>query len=155
VQLTEKQIWQAIEQTGLPYADWTAYKKPGESVLHVLIEPKSEDARGLEPEIATVLREQIIKANAASNGITGVLDDLTEMFDFKVEVTLLPSRTYAGYMARKQAEGADLAHIKPPHLNPSEDVLAQLLGETEETIVVTRRRAAPAKEAADDNVIAV
>ena len=155
VQLTEKQIWQAIEKIGLPYADWTAYKKPGESVLHVLVEPKSDDARGLEPEIAAALREQIIKANAASNGITGVLDDLTEMFDFQVEVTLLPSQTYAGYMARKQAEGADLAHIKPPHLNPSEEVLAQLLGETEETIVVTRRRAAAAKEAADDNVIAV
>jgi len=32
-----------------------------------------------------------------------------------------------GY-GRESAEGADLAHLKPPHINPSEKVLTALLG---------------------------
>jgi len=58
------------------------------------------------------------------------------MVGFEVNVTLLPSGTFADYTARRQAEGADLAHLKPPHVNPSEKVLSGLLGETETIEVV-------------------
>ena len=34
----------------------------------------------------------------------------------------------------RQAEGADLAHLKPPHLNPSDKVLSLLLGRPEEAV---------------------
>jgi len=45
-----------------------------------------------------------------------------------VKVTLLPKGTFANYTAQRQAEGADLAHLKPPHINPPEEMLAHLLG---------------------------
>ena len=32
---------------------------------------------------------------------------------------------------QRQAEGADLAHLKPPHINPSDKVLALLLAKPE------------------------
>ena len=48
------------------------------------------------------------------------------MIDFRVETTLLPQGTFAKYTAQRQAEGADLAHLKPPHLNPSAEVLSLL-----------------------------
>jgi len=139
VQLTEKQIWQSIEALGIDYEDWTAYKQPGESLLHLLIEPKN-GYQGNETDIATAIRGQIIRVNNDKNTTTGVLEDLTDMFDFRVEVTLLPAGTYADFTASKQAEGADIAHLKPPHLNPSDEVLELLLANTEETIVVTKSK---------------
>jgi len=127
IQLTEKIIWQAIERTGIAYADWTAYKKPGEPVLHLLIETKNS-YQGSAADIAAAVQQQILEPDNADNSTSGVLEDLTEMFDFNIEVTLLPPGAFARYTAQKQAEGADLAHIKPPHLNPSDEVLALLLG---------------------------
>jgi len=44
-----------------------------------------------------------------------------------VEVSLLPEGAFSGFIARRQAEGADLGHLKPPHINPSDRVLALLL----------------------------
>jgi len=53
------------------------------------------------------------------------------MVDFRVKVTLLPLGAFANYIAQRQVEGADLAHLKPPHVNPSEKVLSLLLGRPE------------------------
>ncbi len=54
-----------------------------------------------------------------------------------IEVTLLPAGVFANYKGQRQAEGADLAHLKPPHINPSDKVLS-LLG--------AKARAAPGVE---------
>ena len=127
IQLTEKIIWQAIEKTGIAYQDWTAYKTPGKSVLRLLIELRN-GFQGSEADIAAAVQRQLLQSNNGDRAMSGVLEDLTEMFDFSVEVTLLPPGAFAHYIAQKQAEGADLAHLKPPHINPSEKVLALLLG---------------------------
>jgi len=132
IQLTEKLIWQAIERTGIAYEDWTAYKKPGESVLRLLIEAKNS-FQGSEVDIAAAVQEQIFKSDNGDYTTSGALEDLTDMFDFSVEVTLLSQGAFANYTAQRQAEGADLAHLKPPHLNPSDKVLSLLLGKPEVT----------------------
>ncbi len=64
--------------------------------------------------------------------------EYANMMEFKVRVTYLPKGTFDNYTALRQAQGADLAHIKPPHINPPDSVLSALLGEAEETIIVTR-----------------
>ncbi len=43
-----------------------------------------------------------------------------------VQVTLLPQGAFSSYMAQRQAEGADLNHLKPPHINPSDEVISLL-----------------------------
>jgi hypothetical protein len=139
VRLTEKEIWQAIESAGIVYEDWTAYKVPGKPILRVLIEPK-DHYHGNETDMASAIQAQILKSNDGNSQITGVLDDLTDMIDFEVEVKLLPRGTYAGYMAHKQAIGADLAHLKPPHVNPSDEVLSLLVGGIEEIVVMKKAR---------------
>ena len=53
-------------------------------------------------------------------------DDLADMINFRIEATILPSGAFANYTAQRQAEGADLAHLKPPHINPSDKVLTLL-----------------------------
>jgi hypothetical protein len=133
LQLTEKQIWQAIEQSGVPYEDWTAYKNPGEPVLHLLVEPKNS-YQGSAADVAAAVQAQILGQGNNGHTPAAVLDDLTEMFDFSVEVDLLPRGAFARYTALRQAEGADLAHLKPPHLNPSDKMLSLLLGRPEEAV---------------------
>jgi len=136
VQLTEKLIWQAIESTHIAYEDWAAYKKPGESVLTVLLEPQNTFQSSAE-DWATRIRQYILRSDESNNRMSGVLEDLTDMVDFNVEVELLPQGAFANFTKQKQSEGADMAHLKPPHLNPSEKVLSLLRGE-EETIIVTK-----------------
>lgn len=126
IQLTEKQIWQAIERTGIAYEDWAAYKKPGESVLRLLVELK-DGYHASETDVATAVYEQLLKPDNDNHTASAVLEDLTDMFDFGVEVMLLPQGAFANYTAQRQAEGADLAHLKPPHINPSDKVLSLLL----------------------------
>ncbi len=68
-----------------------------------------------------------------NNGDTKSLirDDFALMINFKVKATVLPHGAFATYTSQRQAEGADLAHLKPPHVNPSDKVLALLLGKPE------------------------
>ena len=52
---------------------------------------------------------------------------MEEMLGLKpLEVTLLPQGAFSSYIAQRQAEGADLGHLKPPHINPSDEVLSLL-----------------------------
>jgi len=136
IRLTEKTIWQAIENTGIPYEDWTAYKEPGEPVLNLFIELKNGyPASGAD--VAAAVREQIMILDSDKGTESLIRDDFAEMINFKVDVTLLPRGAFASYTARRQAEGADLAHLKPPHVNPSDEVLSLLLGKPEAEAVAT------------------
>jgi phenylacetate-coenzyme A ligase PaaK-like adenylate-forming protein len=140
VRLTEKTIWQAIENTGIPYTDWVAFKREGESVLQVCIEP-ADGYKANADEIARAVYEQIIKLDDDYQNVM-VRKDFAKFIGFKLDVTLLPRGTFHNYTAQRQAEGADLAHLKPPHVNPSHAVLSFLLAETEEIIEVTKKKVA-------------
>jgi hypothetical protein len=127
IKLTEKQIWEAIESAGVAYEDWVAYKAPGETVLHLLLEPK-EGFQCSEAEINSAIQAQIINSGKNNYNAPRVVEDWRESFGFSVEVVLLPKGTFANYTASRRAEGADLAHLKPPHINPSGKVLTMLSG---------------------------
>ena len=135
VRLTEKTIWQAIENTGVAYEDWTAYKKEGEPVLSLSIELK-DGYQSSEAEIAAAVREQVLKSDNSNKDTESLMrDEFATMIDFKVEVNLLPQGAFANYTAQRQAEGADLAHLKPPHINATEKVLSLLMAKPEEVKV--------------------
>lgn len=131
VRLTERSIWQALERAGVAYEDWTAYKKAGEPVLHLYVELK-DSFRASERDVADAVYAQILKSDDDSYTTSSAHDDLANMINFRVEVTLLPHGAFANYTAQRQAEGADLAHLKPPHISPSDRVLALLLQKTAE-----------------------
>jgi len=131
IRLTEKTIWQAIEKAGVDYEDWTAYKKPGEPVLSIYIELKNSDNTS-QTEVSKAIYEQIIKSDNENKDTQYLVrDDYADMINFNVEVNLLPQGAFANYTAQRQAEGADLAHLKPPHINPSPKVLSLLLSKPE------------------------
>jgi hypothetical protein len=130
IRLTEKLIWQALEKTGIAYEDWTAYKEPGQQVLQLFLELKG-GYQNSEENIAAAVYEQVTKPDNDEFTLSAVHDDAMDMLGFSVKVNLLPRGTFADYTAQRQAEGADLAHLKPPHVNPSDEVLSHLLGRPE------------------------
>ena len=44
-----------------------------------------------------------------------------------LRVTLLSPGTFLRYVQERKAAGADLAHLKPPHMNAPDAVIADLL----------------------------
>ena len=135
VRLTEKTIWQAIEDTAIAYEGWTAYKEPGEPVLNLLIELKN-GYQCSEADVASAIYKQIMESDNNTHRASLLDNSFVNVIDFKVEVTLLPPGAFANYTSQRQAEGADLAHLKPPHINPSDKVLSLLLSKPEAKVKV-------------------
>jgi hypothetical protein len=118
--LDEKVIWQAIANTGLKYADWTACKEysRNKSFLRLYIEMKEEKEAD---EIAVMVDEQL-------KVVDSDYKDVDAYLKFQpVRVTILSPGTFQSYIDEKRREGADLAHLKPSHVNPPEKVVKRLL----------------------------
>jgi len=130
MRLTERVIWQAIENTKIPYRDWTAHKEVGETAkLHLYLE-LADNYVAKEEDVAVAVYEQIKKLEDGLY-IYKDLASLERLIGFKpIEVTLLPTGVFTNYKNQRQAEGAELAHLKPPHINPSDKVLSLLGAET-------------------------
>jgi hypothetical protein len=125
VRLTERDIWTTIEEAGIPYRDWVVRKELDENSprLHIYIEPIGEQVSSTE-EIRVALDEKL-SANFRD------YQDMKDMLGMDpLTVTMVPPGSFEAYMKLKMAEGADLAHLKPPHMQPSEDILQSLLSAT-------------------------
>ncbi len=145
VRVTEKQIWQSLEKAGIAYEDWVAYKIPGQPVLNLLIELKDGSPPD-ETVIAGALKRQLTDTGKNGYHSSGINEDWRDALDFSIDVTLLPHGAFARYIARRQDEGADVAHLKPPHINPPPEVLSVLTAGIEETIIVTKTGAKAEEE---------
>jgi len=114
--LSEKIIWQAIENAGLVYDDWTARKEVKDKpALHLYVELK-EDGVTAE-QVAASVHEELKKLDtpyAELESFTGLRP---------LEVTLLPQNAFQLYKQRQQAAGADLTQLKPPHINPADGTI--------------------------------
>ncbi len=137
IQLNERAIWQAIEKSGVPYNDWIAFKNIGETELHILIEPQNGQMVS-ETDLSKAIFNELTKTDEQAK--TLMPDEHAIVTDFKVSVNYLPKGAFDNYTAQRQSQGADLAHLKPPHINPSARILSLLLGESDETIVVTKNK---------------
>jgi hypothetical protein len=123
LRVTERTIWQAVENTNIPYADWTARKEvvEGRPMLHLYLELK-DGYIASEKGMAKAVLEQLHKFDEGT-----MYSGLESMLDLNpIKVTLLPEGAFANYIAQRRAEGADLAHLKPRHINPSDAELAVL-----------------------------
>lgn len=126
MRLTERVIWQAIENSKIPYRDWTAHKEAGEKPsLHLYIE-LNDGYIGSAEDIAVAVYEEIKKVDDGLY-IYKDLPSIERLIDFKpVAVTLLPAGIFDKYEEQRRSEGVGLAHLKPPHINPSSKVLTSL-----------------------------
>jgi len=120
VWLTERSLWQAIGHLDIPLTAWVARKEIHSSegpVVHLYI----ENVPGRPEALAEALHGSLID----------IMEDYRTYFGITgrnpVRVSELASGTFKGYLEAKRAEGAELGHLKPPRMQPSEPVLARLL----------------------------
>jgi len=128
IRFTERDIWKTIEAAGIKYVDWVAQKDSNLKypTLHVYIElAKSGDIS--EEKVQDIIRQSFSSRFSDYN-------DMKEILNIDpVVVSLLPAGAFADYMKSRVEAGADLAHIKPPHMKPSDDVLLNLVNINKET----------------------
>lgn len=119
--MTEKVIWQAIENAGVDYEEWTVRKEimGQQSVLHLHIELRNETSNTEE------LKEAVHESLKHLDSDYG---DAETMLGYEpLRVTLLRAGTFNRYLEDRQAAGADLAHLKPPHVTTSDEIIDRLL----------------------------
>jgi hypothetical protein len=119
--LSEKAIWQAIENSGVAYEEWIARKESnGVPALHLYIELK--DNPNMTPQqMAQRIHDELKKLDtpyAELESFTGIRPLI---------VTQLPRNAFQSFKQRQQAAGAELTQLKPPHINPSSEALAFLV----------------------------
>lgn len=130
--LTEKVIWQAIENTELDYEEWTVRKELKEKpILHLYLELRENGYVSAE-QVAESVHQELKRLDAP-------YADLELFLGLRpLQVTLLPQNAFRGYMLRQQAAGADLAHLKPPHINPSDGIIDCLVNSAGKILVSSK-----------------
>jgi len=119
--LTERAIGQAIENSGIKYNDWTLRKEVEDKhpVLHLYLELRGE--KRTEEEIMDATHESLKKVDPDYG-------DIEKMLQLKpLRLTTLSPGTFQRYILKQQKEGADLGHIKPRRMNPSDKAIDDLL----------------------------
>ncbi|OGN87928.1 MAG: hypothetical protein A2158_05570 [Chloroflexi bacterium RBG_13_46_14] len=121
VRLNEKEIWNAIQNTYLPYEDWTVRKERSEQnpVLHIYLELAGNHYD--DQTVASLINDQFINMRKDDRNLKGMINLVP------IKVTLLKQGTFHEYMRIKQSEGFEIAFLKPHHINPSDAVLDDLL----------------------------
>lgn len=108
--LDEKSIWQAITNTGVKFAGWSARKEFAEDkpYVHIYLEPSNgTDITGLGKRI----HQQFL-------AISKDYKDLNDMLGvLPVKVTRLSPGCFQTYYESKRKAGAELSHLKPPQMN--------------------------------------
>jgi hypothetical protein len=120
--LTEKAIGIAMENANIRYVDWTARKEieAEHPVAHLYIELRQDESCSAG-EICEAIHQSLKELDPNYR-------DLEGMLGWKpLKVTVLNHGTFERYILHKQAEGVDLAHLKPPHMQPSDKILMELL----------------------------
>ncbi len=118
--LTERVIWESIEEAGVSYRDWTARKEvdSGESVLRLYLEPRKP---GADPG---ALQESIHAVLAKKDRDYRDLEEMTGRMALRL--TLLSPGTFAAYLEDRKAAGVEVAHLKPTHVNARDEVVQRL-----------------------------
>jgi hypothetical protein len=119
--LSEKTIWQAIENSSVPYVDWTARKEVSDRPMLNLYLEMNGGRNLTSQEISELVHEELKRLDAPY----AELESFTGLRP--VKVTLLPKDAFLAYKMKQQAAGAELEQLKAPHINPSDQVVDFLL----------------------------
>jgi len=122
VRFTEKTIWNALEGSGIQYVDWAVRKEAvdGKTILNLYLELEEAEKSSL-----ATLKKKIKKALIKMNPEFGDLEKI--MGDDYLLITKLPSGAFKNYIQSQRDAGADIAHIKPPHMQPKDQQLEKLM----------------------------
>ena len=120
VELDERMIWQSLEQSGIKYEEWSARKEYDGDRTHLRLYIE------LKEHMEAAKIEQLVDRQLKKIDVD--YKDMEAMLGMQpVRVTLLTRGAFQCYFQEKQKEGADLAHLKPPHMNASDKAIERLL----------------------------
>jgi len=117
--LDERTLWQAIANTGLHYSDWIATKEYDGNNTYLRLHIELKESASPE-KVADMVDEHLKLIDVDYRDLESYLGI------HPVRVTLLRPGTFGRYTDRQRAAGADLAHLKPPHVNAPEDTVSAL-----------------------------
>jgi hypothetical protein len=128
--LTEKLIGEAIENTGIPHVDWTARKEiiDNNPALHIYLELE-DNYIASEQSVAASVYDELEKLDSVYhfNIQKYVYGDAISFLGLRpIAVTFLPQGAFSSYISQQRSEGAAGSSLKPPHINPSDEVLSLL-----------------------------
>jgi hypothetical protein len=118
--LDERMMWQAIINTGIKYTDWAIRKESveGDPILRLYLETMDNiDGETVQQKVHLALKD-----------LNHDYADYESMIEKRaLEVIMLAPGSFHGYTAERAAAGVDLARLKPPHMNPSDEVIRILM----------------------------
>ena len=118
--LDERMVWQAIINTGIKFTDWAIRKETveDEPILRLYFET-------LEDIDGDTIQQRV---HAALKDLNSDFADYEAMIEKNaLEVVVVAPGAFGAYMAERAAAGADLAQLKPPHMNPSDEIIRTLM----------------------------
>jgi hypothetical protein len=118
--LDERMVWQAIINTGIKFNDWAIRKETvdDEPILKLYFEtPEDVDGKYIQQKVHEALKEQ----NSDFADYEAMIEKSA------LEVVVVAPGAFSAYMAERAAAGADLAQLKPPHMNPSDETIRILM----------------------------
>lgn len=124
--IDEPMIGRAVFDAGFSYEDWSARKEASAegAVLHIYLELKgSAPIEAVQSRIHENLR--------ALNPFYADLETVLQVRPLRV--TLLKPGTFRAYYLERQADGADLAHLKPRRMGASDAIINDLLRLSDQT----------------------
>lgn len=119
--LTERTIWQAIEGSGARYVDWFAAKTYSEDAPLLELHIEFVDGHGDLAEVGAAIHQNLCAMDQPYADLEGMLGI------HPLRIRPLSSGAFKRYREVQQERGADLAHLKPPHMSPSDSQLELLL----------------------------
>ncbi len=130
--VSEKKVTEALAGAGIHFEGWTIRKeiREGKPALHLYIE--FGDGAG-ETDLAPLLHSALMKADPGYHDLAAMME-ITPL-----HVTVLRSGTFQSYYRAREQSGASPALCRPPRMNPTDDVIAALLGPEEISMVPLTR----------------
>ena len=129
MRLNERVIGQSLENGRVPYRDWVARKEISTNPRLSLYVELNRGCTWTANDVAKVLYDEIKKIDDGLY-VHRDLPSLEHLIDFKpIHVTLLSHGTFTAYKEAKRKDGGDIFELKPPRINPPDEVLARLWGE--------------------------
>jgi hypothetical protein len=127
--VTERVIGEALKNSDIPYVDWVARKEivDDKPVLHFYLE-LTEGYIASEESLATAIFAQFKKLDRKYRcNFYRLIGNMEIVLGLKpVKVTLLPQGAFSSYISQRRSEGIALESLRPPYVNPSDEVLSLL-----------------------------
>jgi len=128
--LDEKSVWDALARSGVFVNEWTIRKEYNSNVpeLHLYLEVIGTPP----PDLAQLLHAKLKEVDHFYADLESVLGIRP------MRVKLLPRGTFERFYQARREQGAELGRRRPPHMNPSDEDIRELVGAAREEVAVWR-----------------